>query len=59
MFNEIDITKCSSNCCPHKNDCYRVQAKPNPIQSYANFEYTCNENSGFCDFIKMPVKQSG
>lgn len=49
-----DITKCSSVNCPYKNTCYRVLAVNNGIyQSWLNFEYTCNEVSGFEDYIPM------
>lgn len=48
-----DITMCSSENCPMKNKCYRYESKPNKIQSYSNYEYTCNEESGFDEFIKM------
>lgn len=34
-----------------RNNCYRTQAKDSNNQSWNNFEYTCNENSGFCDCI--------
>lgn len=47
-----DITMCTSENCPVRDSCYRVQAKPNQFQSWSNFEYTCNENNGFEDFIK-------
>lgn len=46
-----DITMCMSQNCPEKNNCYRATAKPDVYQSWSNFEYTCNENSGFDDFI--------
>ena len=46
------ITLCTSENCPYKDKCYRVQAKSSKYQSWSNFEYTCNENSGFEDFIK-------
>ena len=49
-----DITMCTSENCPYRDECYRVRAKPSIFQSWSNFEYTCNENSGFEDFI--PVK---
>ena len=49
-----DITMCVSIDCPMRETCYRAKAKPNPLrQSYSNFEYTCNENSGFDDYIRM------
>lgn len=47
-----DITMCTCNGCPVKDECYRTRAKPDPYQSYANFEYECNEENGFADFIK-------
>ena len=49
-----DITMCTSENCPYRDECYRVRAKPVEYQSWSNYEYTCNENSGFEDFI--PVK---
>ena len=49
-----DITMCTSIDCPMKDTCYRIQATPEPRwQSYANFEYTCNENSGYEDYIRI------
>lgn len=44
---------CASENCPYKDKCYRTKAKPSEYQSWSNFEYTCNENSGFEDFIKI------
>jgi len=48
-----DITMCMSTECPERKNCYRAMAKPDRYQSYADFEYTCNEESGFEDF--MPI----
>lgn len=37
-----------------KDKCYRASAKPNKFaQSWSNFEYTCNENSGFNKYISQ------
>ena len=49
-----DITKCTSMTCPYKDTCYRqVNDNSDDInQSWCNYEYNCNENSGFCDYIK-------
>jgi hypothetical protein len=47
-----DITMCSSENCPMRGSCYRSRAKPNKLQSWTNFEYFCNENSGFDEYIK-------
>ena len=46
-----DITMCTGLNCPKREECYRTKANPSPLQSWSNFEYTCNEDSGFCDFI--------
>ena len=44
---------CVSMHCPMREKCYRATAKPDQfLQSYANFEYTCNEDSGFDDYIR-------
>ena len=48
-----DITICTSISCPIRKKCYRHEANPNVLQSYSNFEYGCNENTGFSDFIKI------
>lgn len=53
-----DITMCSSNNCPIRASCYRSKANVEKIQSWANFEYTCNENSGFEDFIEMTARRN-
>lgn len=49
-----DITKCTSETCPQRDTCYRKRAKDDAFfQSYSNFEYECNENSGFEDYIPV------
>ena len=48
-----DITMCTSENCPYIDRCYRVQAKVDNCQDWNNFEYTCNENSGFENFRSM------
>ena len=57
VINIADITMCTSGNCPMREECYRVRAKPEKHQSWSNFEYTCNENSGFEDFIHY-IKKS-
>ena len=47
------MTMCTSETCAMRNTCYRAQAKPSQYQSSCNFEYTCNEENGFCDYIKL------
>ena len=51
-YNMPDITMCSSENCPMRGSCYRSRAKPDKLQSWTNFEYFCNENSGFDEYIK-------
>ena len=46
-----DITMCTSENCPYRDKCYRTRAEPSKYQSWSNFEYICNEDSGFEDFI--------
>ena len=53
MISIPDITMCSSETCSERERCYRAMAKPSEYQSWSNFEYTCNENSGFDDFIAV------
>lgn len=48
-----DITKCLTEDCPMAKTCYRVQIKDKENQSYNEFGYCCNKDSGFCDFIKI------
>lgn len=52
-----DITMCSSKNCPLKDKCYRSTATASQYQSCSNFEYECNKNSGYEDFI--PAKMKG
>lgn len=41
-----------------RDECYRVQAKIDEYQEWNNFEYTCNENSGFDNFIKICTQKT-
>lgn len=50
----MDITMCSSEKCPMRDTCLRSAGKPNPMgQSWSNFEYTCNDYSGYESYIKL------
>lgn len=53
-----DITMCSSKNCPMRATCYRSRAQASKYQSRYDFEYICNEYSGFPDYIKMEIKVS-
>ena len=52
-----DITLCTSEFCPKREMCYRAQAESDVYQSWSNFEYTYNEDYGFCDFV--PIRNYG
>lgn len=52
------ITMCSSINCPVREICYRSRAETGEIQSWSNFEYVCNENNGFADFIPITPKKN-
>ena len=58
VIHIADITMCTSQNCPYRASCYRSQAKPSEYQSWSNFEYTCNENSGFSDYISIKPKKN-
>ena len=49
------MTMCTSTECPMRKDCYRAYSGSEDQQDYFNFEYTCNENSGFSDFISAKL----
>lgn len=46
-----DMTMCTSETCDMKECCYRATAKPDKLQSYSNFKYICNKDSGFEYFM--------
>lgn len=49
-----DITMCTANGCPMADKCYRHSKGDldDIYQNYYNFEYTCNEGSGFEDYLR-------
>ncbi len=49
----MDLTMCTSENCPMRDRCYRVQGTPSTYQSWCNFEYSCNEDNGFNDYINI------
>lgn len=51
------MTMCTSTECPMREECYRAYSDDDR-QGYFNFEYTCNENSGFCDFISAELHRA-
>ena len=44
-----DISMCSNDKCPLREECYRFKATPSEYQSYANLEY--NENDQTCEWF--------
>ena len=53
-----DIIKCTSNNCPYKSSCYRQsdEEPPSKNTTYFNYEYTCNFNSGYDQYIRKIIK---
>ena len=49
----IVMTACTSTECPMREDCYRSSSNTNEHQDCFNYEYGCNENSGFRDFVSV------
>ena len=49
------MTMCTSTECPMKKECYRSNFNTNNYKDYFNYVYTCNENSGFCDFVSAKL----
>ena len=55
----MDITMCTANYCPMAHKCYRKEkSEANEFrQSYANLEYTCNEDEGFSSYIPKYINK--
>lgn len=53
-----DITMCTSINCPVRASCYRKSKKASENQRYYNFEYTCNENNGFADYMTLKINKN-
>ena len=47
------MTACTSTECPMKKECYRANSNTNEHHDCFNYEYGCNENSGFQDFVSV------
>ena len=45
------MTMCTSTECPVREECYRADFDSDDRQDYFNYEYSCNDNSGFSDFV--------
>lgn len=51
----IVMTTCTSTECPMIEDCYRSVSDNDNCQDRFNYEYTCNEYSGFNDFVSAKL----
>lgn len=51
-----DIILCSNVHCPVRSTCHRSSTKVEESQVWSNFEYFCNENSGFADYIPITTR---
>ena len=51
------MTTCTSAECPMREECYRVVSDNDNCQDRFNYEYTCNEYSGFSDFVSAKLYQ--
>ena len=49
------MTMCTSLECPMRKECSRADSGSGNQQDYFNYEYSCNENSGFCDFMSVKL----
>jgi len=45
-----DITMCASSTCQNREQCYRAMAKPDKMQSYADFTSLCAERDFRCQW---------
>ena len=53
MWFGNDITMCTAVNCPRNNRCYRFMAKPEKLQSYADFSEVCYENKSYEYFYPL------
>ena len=56
-MTSVNIVMCTSEKCPYRDTCYRKRAEPKERQDYYNYEYTCNEDSGFNSYIQYRESQ--
>lgn len=54
----INVIMCTSKYCPVRDTCYRARVKEEESCSWNNFEYTCNENNGYIDFIPITAQNN-
>ena len=48
---------CTSQFCPMRDRCYRVQAKPSKNQNWMNFEYECHEDNSFYEYLPIILEE--
>lgn len=49
------MTMCTSTECQMRKECYRNNSDSDNQQDCFNYEYSCNENSGFSNFVPKKV----
>lgn len=49
------MTTCTSTECPMRKECYKAISDSDACHDRFNYEYSCNECSGFCDFISAKL----
>ena len=42
---------CTAEKCLYVKDCLRQTQEPSESQSWSNFQYGCNQNNGFSEFL--------
>lgn len=52
-----ELTKCTAIYCPYESQCFRKHNnnQDETTQEYYNYEYECNESTGFSSYISKGV----
>lgn len=53
-----DLVMCTSYECPMRKSCRRHSGISASNSQYYNFEYSCNENSGFADYMTLKINKN-
>lgn len=51
------MTTCTSIKCPVKEVCYRSISDNDNCQARFNYEYTCNDYTGFPDYVSIKIHE--
>ena len=52
------MTTCTGTECPMRQECYKAISDNDKSQDRFNYEYGCNEYSGFGDFVSAKLYQT-